>query len=235
MLATGRPGFVPVALATVGVCLFLMHEPLLVLLGARGSRAAREQRVKAWRFVMLFGGAAIVLGLPAVRLAPPSARFALIIPAVLATVLSTAIVGGRERTIAGELLAALTLASFAVPVGLGAGIPPGATITCAAVYAFAFGSATIGVHAVISHQRQPPATAMRSAAVIAALSSIGTLGWLAARATLAPVAPWAAGPSCVGVLVLALRPPTARQLRIVGWLLVASSTLTAVILIVALR
>jgi len=234
-LAIGRPGRVAVALAAVAVCVFLAHEPLLVLLGARGLRAARDGRATAWRWVSLLGAAATGLGVLAVAGASPPTRLALLIPAAFVVVLAAAILAGRERTMAGEMCSALTLASTCLPVGIAADVPRIATLTCAVVYACAFVCATGCVHAIIAHGRQPPATATRSAAVAGAMFAIGALVWLATRGSLAPVAPWAAAPVCATGGVLAILPPRATRLRVVGWVLVGSSLAAATILVVAFR
>src|SRR4051812_49522750 len=55
-LAVGRPRVVAWLLAASAVGAFLAHEPLLVLLGQRGARAARAQRGQA---AIWFGGTAV--------------------------------------------------------------------------------------------------------------------------------------------------------------------------------
>ena len=235
VLAISRPGGVAIALAAAAVCVFLAHEPLLVLLGARGLRAARDERATAWRWITCLGAVAIGLGVFAASRATEPVRLALLMPAALAVVLAAAIFSRRERTIAGEMLSALTLVSICLPVGLAADVPDVILLTCVSVYACCFVCATACVHAVITHARHPPATAMRLVAVAGIACAIGALIWLATRGTLAPVAPWAATPVCAAAGVLAILPPRATRLRAVGWLLVGSSLATATILVVALR
>jgi hypothetical protein len=235
MLAIGRPGSVAIALASSAVCVFLAHEPLLVLLGARGSRAAREDRAMARRWAAALGAMAVGLGTFAASRATGPVRLGLLVPATLAIVLIAALFAGRERTIAGEMLTALTLVSVSLPVGLAAGIPHTIVLTCALVFACSFVCATLSVHAVITHERHPPAVSIRSVAVAAIACAIGVLVWLTARGTLTAIAPWAATPICGSGGIVAIVPPRATRLRTVGWLLIASSLATAAILIVALR
>ena len=215
--------------------MFLAHEPLLVLLGARGVRAARDERATARRWVTYLGAMAIGLGVLATSRATEPVRRALLIPAALAVVLAAAILAGRERTIAGEMLSALTLASMCLPVGLAADVPDVTMVTCVLVYACGFVCATACVHAVITHGHQPPATATRSAAVAGIACAVGALVWLTTRGLVAPVAPWAAMPVCAAGGVLAILSPRATRLNAVGWVLVGSSLTTATILVVTLR
>jgi hypothetical protein len=56
----------------------------------------------------------------------------------------------------------------------------------------------------------------------------------AAAGRLLPVAPYAALPVCAIALGLTARPPSPRHLRTIGWALVGATTLTALMLIVAL-
>jgi hypothetical protein len=45
------------------------------------------------------------------------------------------------------------------------------------------------------------------------------------------IAPWAALPVCVAGVVLVVKPPSARHLRIVGWTLVVTTAAAAAVLI----
>ena len=120
-LAIGRPALSASMLACAIVCAFLSHEPLLVLLGQRGARAAREQRAQATRWFASCASGAVVLGGAGIALMPSHARTMLVVPAILAAALVVVVVRGREHTAAGEVLSAVTLSSFALPVGAAAG------------------------------------------------------------------------------------------------------------------
>ncbi|HUK32576.1 MAG TPA: hypothetical protein VLV86_01625, partial [Vicinamibacterales bacterium] len=64
---------------------------------------------------------------------------------------------------------------------------------------------------------------------MAALAALGRAG------VASPIAPWAALPMCAGGAALVAKPPSARNLRVVGWALVATTALTSLVLVIALR
>ena len=234
-LAVGRPGGAAVLLAAAAVCAFLAHEPLLILIGQRGVRVARAQRRQAVSWFGGFAAAAAVSGAAAIVLATPAVRRAIAMPAALSAVLACVIFAQRERTIAGEALTAATLSSLAYPVALAAGVQPVPAVTCATVFAAAFVSGTVGVRAVIAHTRRVNGRRMRAAALLVAGASLALLWWTAGRGLLAPAAPWAASPVCLVALLLAIAPPSAQHLRTIGWTLMASTAVAAILLIVSLR
>jgi len=234
-LAIGRPGRGAVALASAAVAAFFAHEPLLVLIGKRGPRAAREQHGRAVRWFAAFATPAAALAFVAYAWLPVDGREALLVVAALGALLAVAIVAGWEHTPFGEVLTAVVLSTLCVPVATGAGASWFEAHTIAFVYAASFISATLCVHGVIARTRKPPATGARAVGMSAACLLMAIVAALARRGYVAPVAPWAALPLCIGGLALAAFPPSARQLRVVGWTLVAGTTLTAVVLIAALR
>lgn len=234
-LAISRPRAVAWLLAASALCVFLSHEPLLVLLGQRGARAAREQRRLAAIWLVGFAAAATLCGVAAFALAASHVRIALVAPAALAVFLALGILTQREHTSAGEVLSALALSSLALPVALAGDAPPAAAVTSATVFAAAFVSATLCVRAVITATRRPPAAGARVLAVVVAAASVSVLWVLVAGGYASPSAPWAALPICSGGALLALRPPSARHLRTIGWSLVAASTITTAVLIATLR
>ena len=234
-LAVGRPGAAALVLAASAVLAFLAHEPLLVLLGQRGVRAAREERTRAWRWFAPSASASTLLAAIAVALMRPPARIALIVPAVLAAIVAMLIVARRERTSAGEILTALTLSSLACPVALAADAAAPAALSVASAFAAAFVSATISVRAVIMHTRRPPARPSRIVAGIFAGASLGALAWAGLGGLATSAGLWAALPVCGASLVLVVVPPSASRLRVVGWTLVTATLATAAILIAALH
>ena len=234
-LAVGRPGPVALLLAAAAVGAFLAHEPLLVLLGQRGARAAREQRGRAATWFGVCAGAAALCGVAAVALAPFDVRVWLTVPAALAALLSAFIFTQQEHTTAGEMLSAVALSSLALPVARAGGASLVVAVTCAATFSAAFVSGTLCVRAVIAATRRPPSLAARVIAGLTAAASIAALGMLAAAGRISGSGLLAALPVCAGGLLLVLMPPSARHLRTIGWSLVAATTLTAVALIVALR
>jgi len=217
------------------VCAFLAHEPLLVLLGQRGARAAREQRTQAWRWFATSAFAAAVCGAGAFVTMSPAARVALIVPVALAVVLAALILSRREHSAAGETLTALTLSSLAWPTAMAAGASMAIAVTCALVFAVALIAGTLSVRAVIMHTRQPPAIGSRVMTAAWSLCSVAALAGLSRAGIIAAGGPFAALPMCGLACVLVAFPPSARHLRRVGWALVTATTATAGILIGLLR
>lgn len=234
-LGVGRPGAAAWLLAAAAICAFLAHEPLLVLLGQRGARAAREQRRLASVSFGFFAVAAAVSAVRAIALASPDVRMGLIAPAALGAILVLLIAAQHEHTAIGEVLSAMALSSFAVPLARASGASSSVALTCALVFVSAFVAGTLCVRAVIAATRRPPAASMRIAAGLVAAGSLAALQALAAAGRVSRAAPLAALPVCLGGLILVLTAPSARHLRTIGWALVATTTAAALILIVALR
>ena len=234
-LAIGHPGAAALTLSAAAIFAFLAHEPLLVLLGQRGRRAAQEQRRRAWRALAAWTVAALACAATAIALMPAAARIGLTIPGGLAPALGIVIAARRERTTAGEILTALTLSSLAYPVALAAQAPSRAAVTPAAVFATAFVVATLSVRAVIMCTRRPPAALSRIVAGLALVVGMLGLATLWQLDLAAGIGVWAALPVCGVGFVLVLAPPSATRLRVVGWTLIAATAATAIILIASLR
>jgi len=234
-LVVGRRTPAALMLAAAAVLAFLAHEPLLVLLGQRGPRAARDERSRAvvWFAASLVGAA--ILGGAAIVKAPPGIAIvrALVVPGALALVLAIVIVSRREHTLAGESLAAITFSSIALPVARAAGVASMVALTCAAVFASVFVAATVSVRAVIARTRTPPALAARAAAVVVALGSLAALALLGSMRIVSAVAPLAALPACLVAFAAALAAPSARHLRAIGWTLIATTLAAAALLVAA--
>lgn len=233
-LAIGRPGFPAVALAAAAACAFFAHEPLLVLLGQRGSRAGRELRQTAIRWFVPFAVAALVLAAAAVA-AVPRGRLAVLPSILFAALLLGFIVARREHTVAGEAASAAAMASLAYPLGVWSSASSRASLSCAAAFAAIFVTGVVCVHAIIGFTRRPPALMQRAAGAAIAIASLLIVFRLGSVRLLELVTPLAIFPACLACLALAVRPPSARRLRAVGWTLVATSVATMAILLAAFR
>jgi hypothetical protein len=232
-LLIGRPEEGAYLLAGAAAAAFLAHEPLLVVLGQRGSRAAREQRIDAQRSLALFGAFWLVSGIVAVAVLPRQALLCLAVPLVLAAIVAVVVFMHRERSTAGELLAATALTSASLPVAVAGDVAVRDALTLFVVFAAVFSTASVAVRGVIgrvSRAGGPPLA-------IGGGLAIGVVAALAALAVidrLAPVAPYAALPVCAVALALTIKPPSPRYLRPIGWTLVGATTATALILVAAL-
>lgn len=234
-LAIGRPGAAAFALTGASLALFVAHEPLLVLTGQRGARAARERRAEAWRWFLGFGIAAAVLGLTGMAVMSPGARVSLVLPIAFGAVLGVVIAVQKEHTTGGEILSALTMASVSLPVALAARVADVTALTCALVYASAFVVATLSVRAMIVWPRHPLGRFTRVGACVVAAGAVALLAQLARVGWVLPSAPWAALPVCVLGFGLAAFAPSPKHVRTVGWALVGATLIEALLLIVFLR
>lgn len=228
-LALGRPGAVAVGLAVAVVAVFMAHEPLLVLLGQRGTRAARESGAQARRRLGWMLGAATVAGAAALMGATATVRLAVLVGliALLVAVLAF-LVKGQERSVMGELWIAATLPLAAVPVALAADVEPARALVSWLSLALAYGTGIVGVRAIILDARTHQPLAGWWALALTLLASTLLLGYDLHAGT-AALLYWVAVASCRAAR------PTPKSLRRVGWILVGASVLQALWMLVAWR
>jgi YwiC-like protein len=232
-LLVGHPAAGAYLLAAAGIAAFLAHESLLVVLGQRGARSARELRHEAWRSLALFGGFAAVCAAVALSVLSRVALVGVAVTVFLALAVAIAVAVGRERTTVGEMLVAVALASLSVPTALAGLVPMSAALTIFAVFASTSIAATVAVRSMIGRVSKgggpPPILSVTLAlAVVAALTLLALVGRLSI------VAPYAALPVCAVSLGLAVRMPSPKHLRVIGWTLVGATALAAIILVAAL-
>ncbi|HUR32679.1 MAG TPA: YwiC-like family protein [Vicinamibacterales bacterium] len=232
-LLIGHPAAGAYLLAATAVALFLAHEALLVVLGQRGARASRELGADARRTLALFGAFFVVTGGVSLVVIPRLALWFVLLPVVLGLAVFAVVIAHRERSTSGESLVAMALSSVSVPVALAGTVPRAAALTLFVVFAGVFVTATVAVRSMIGRVSKvggpPPAlSAALSVAVVSGLAVAAVSG------RLPPVAPYAAMPVCAIALALAVRPPSPRHLRAIGWTLVGATALTAVMLVSAL-
>jgi len=232
-LLIGRPAPGAYLLGAAAVAVFLAHEPLLVVLGQRGIRAAREQSIDARRSLALFGGFGGVTGAVALLVLPHAALLFLLLPLALGMLVGLVVFMHRERTTGGELLVAVALASVSVPVALAGDVGRVPALTIFVVFAAVSVAATLAVRSMIARvaKKDGPSRPTAAAFTLAIMAAI-VVGSLAGF--LSPIAPYAALPVCAVALGLTARPPLPRHLRTVGWTLVGATTLTMLVLVAAL-
>lgn len=235
-LALGRFSLAPALLASAAIGAFLAHEPIIVLLGNRGGRAAREHggRAAVWLAIVIV--LTLACGGAALTAMPPGTRWSVVLPFLLSLPLLPAIAARKERTAAAEILVAVTLSSWVVPVALAGGAGLRDAVTCWAVFGAAFTAATLAVRAVIARARAPRERREAAIAAVGFTVVAGVAAGLLSMAGAAPsAAPAALAPVGAVALVLALSPPAPRHLHRVGWVLVAASLTTTLVLVVGLR
>jgi hypothetical protein len=234
-LAMARPTGAAALIVAAAVTLFLAHEPVLVALGQRGRRAAREHGARARWLAAGMSALALVLGAAGLALAPPLARAWAALPAGLGLVVAGLIATDVDRTTQGEAVTGAALATAALPVALASHAALRSALLAAGTFALTFAVCTGAVRAVILRFKRTggvrTAWVSASVAVLAALAAMG-LG-LAGR--LSPAVPLALLPPAVMATGMALRPVSTKQLKAVGWSLVAATSATALVLAIGLR
>lgn len=238
-LATGlglaRPRLSTLALALAAVAFFLAHEPLAVLLGARGERLRSKlgNRARARGAFLLAVG--IALGVVAIVSSPTTLWPSLLYPTIAALLLLPVVHAGRQKTLPGEVLVVTTFATLIFPLTAASGGSRGDAEWAFLVWWFSFFMGTLEVHAIKARHKNTrrsrwtrwgsPATSGAAAILCvwgAGLAS-GSLRW-AALALLPP---------SVAVTVLSILRVHPRNLKRVGWTLVGANTLTLAALLLA--
>ncbi len=235
-LTLGRPGWASLLILSAIICVFLLHEPLMILTGGRGGRARREQAHRARGRAASLLAIALPAGAIGLFLAGTSTRLAALIVLALAALLLPLILSRQEKTALGELLVAVTLASTMVPVALAAAVPPRVAGIAAGVWMVAFALSTITVRSIIARAKRGAAPGwahfvaplLCAAAITAAflLAFAGHLPTLAAVAVL---------PTALVALIVGLLGIHPRNLRRLGWSLVASNLAALAALIAGFR
>ncbi len=226
----GHPG--AVAFAVAAIALFLAHEPLAVLAGVRGERLRTDLQRPARRRILFLAGATVAGLVAAMGLAPPLAWMAAVLPAGLGLLLLPLLGTRRLKTIPAEAIVAAVFSASVLPLALcGDGELLEAGLAAAVWYA-AFLPSIFAVHAVKAALKKRPeerwillASPAVSALVLGAVVAGGVL--LPGGADLL-----AAVPPVAVALGVAARPPHPRQLKRLGWLMVAADALALVLLLV---
>jgi hypothetical protein len=225
----------PLLTTVAVVALFLAHEPLVVLLGQRGSRVRDLRAARAWVALHAALAVATAAGILAIDSTPPELRWTFLVPIVPAIATFSSTVRGREKGAAGEIWAALASAAGAFAVCAAGGRPmTGAAIALA--FAMLFVVSTLAVRVVILRTRAGGDVRAARATRMATFAAVATGAVIALAAVSVGGLPGgeviASAPGIAFAGWLAMRPPAAKKLKKVGWTLVAMSALTSVLLIV---
>ena len=236
-LAVARAAPSSLMLAAVFVSAFLLHEPLLVLLGRRGRREQEEHGRDAWRGLTALGLVVVLCGLGALWRAPAATAW-LLVPAVPAAVVLAAVWRGDEKSLVAQAGVALAFSCAAVPVGAAAGTPVAVSGGIAAVFAanFVLGSQAVRVVVLRVKGGGDPRASDRARAVVfvvAAIVAVAAAAVVVAGVPVPALAVLALGVGLATPVRLAWRPPAPSQLRRVGWTLVATSSVVTLLLILA--
>lgn len=237
----GSPATSTWLLAVGAIAAFLANEPLLVLVGQRGTRVKRDEGDRARRALLIFTMFALAAGLAGLGLAPRPAQLSVVIPLLLGGTLIMLAVQGLERSMFGEGLAAAALSSVAVPLGLSAnlGLAPALAVSLIWAVNALLGTSVVRLTVARTKAKTPrqlrSVSLKRTALILACLAVIaaGVAAPFGSRTGLWVLA--AAVPVAVAVLAMAALRPTARRLRLMGWSLVAVNLLSLIAVVTTLR
>ena len=228
-------------LAIGAIACFLANEPLLVLVGQRGTRMKREESDRAKRALMMFLLVGLGAGIAGLLLATTAVQVAVGVPLILGAGLIMLAIQGLERSMVGEALAASTLSSIAIPLGFSAGLGFTPTLAVALIWLLTSLLGTAVVRLTVARTK---------AKTDAELSQVRFKRWLLTLACLTVIAVgvgapygarvglWvlaAAVPVAVVVLVVTILQPTARRLRLMGWSLVAANICSLILVVTTLK
>jgi hypothetical protein len=218
------PSVAGAALVAASCLAFLAHEPLLILVGARGARrrAIDAARARAW-FGLLAGGA-LVLGAIGLALAPRTVLF-IAVPAGVASAALIAMATRRiEHTLGGELMAAVALTGASGVVLVASGAAVDVAMLRWLGWAIGFCATVVAVHRVLARHKRPATVVDRSLAIGLLASSALLLATASCYRTSA-----IAAPLVVLATVVVAFPPRATRLRAVGIGIVAAAAVSAVL------
>jgi hypothetical protein len=228
-------------LAMGAIACFLANEPLLVLFGQRGNRVKREESNRAKRALLIFSLVAFGAGVGGLLLAPTVVQYAVSVPLVLGVGLVMLAVQGLERSMVGEALAAATLSSIAIPLGLSARLGLTETLAVALIWLVTSLLGTAVVRLTVARTKAKTdedfnrVRFKRGLLVLVCLlvTIVGVAAPYGSRMGLWVLA--AAVPVAVVVLTMAVLQPTARRLRLMGWSLVAANLCSLIAVVTALK
>jgi len=232
-LLLGRPTTPAMAFAVAALAGFLAHEPMVILRGGRGVRRAELLGRAARRRIAGLVAMGLAIGAVGVITAPAGARWALGAPVSGVALLVPAVMRGQEKTLFAELIMAATLASMMLPIGLAAGLTWPVVTVVGGVWLAAFAVATVLVHAVKAWQRTPTARVIGAAASLLAGAVASIAVFAAALGFVPPLIGLALVPTPVVALATAALRVHPRQLRRVGWAVVAANATTLALLLAA--
>ncbi len=219
----GSPRPVSWLIGLTAVVLFWAHEPLLVWLGQRGTRPKRERgRPAGWLLLVLLGVATCAL-LVGLLLLPRGLWWALGLPAGLGLLVLPWLLLHQEKTTAAELLVAVALSAWAVPVLLSKGVALSRSLQLWLVMVELFGVAVLGVRGLM--QKLSIGWSLGAAG----LGLIGSL-WAHQLGLLPEQVVVAMLPTCGLAFVLFLARPGPRYLRQVGFGILAVALLEILLL-----
>ncbi len=235
-LALGTPGLASLLFVVAIIAVFMLHEPIMVLIGARGGRVKREAGAVARNRAILLLAVAAGAGGVGMWLAPQEARISAAIPVALGALLTPLTFSRQEKTTTGELLVSMTLPATMIPVAVAAGVSVRDAIIAAAIWAIAFSLSTLTVRGIIARWKKNQKKGLMPilAPALCAAAIAGAV-YFAGRDDFPTLAAIAVMPTAFVALVFGLVGVHPQNLRRMGWTLVASNIAVLAALLGGLR
>jgi hypothetical protein len=149
--------------------------------------------------------------------------------------LAIATARGQDKSVQGEIIAALAFSGAAVPVCMAGGASAAAAASVAIPFALLFSASTLAVRVAILQVRRggDPRAARATRRAVFVLTGGATLALAVAiaRDHLSPSVLAAAGPGLLTAAVVAAYPPSPSRLRTLGWTLIGVSVVTAALVV----
>jgi hypothetical protein len=232
-LGLAGPSVPALLLAVSVVCLFLAHEPLAVVLGVRGQRRKGSQGARARRratVLLLAGGC---LGTAGAALGWEALWPVLLVPLLPAALVVPLVLAGRQKTLRGEILVVTSLAALVLPLAAVTGVDPPTARWASLVWWLSFLLGTLEVHAIKARSKTRRNGAWtRWASPLACFLTLDVCAVALLSGTGVPAFPFLALiPPAITVLTVAIVRVHPRNLRRVGWTLVAANTLCLLVLL----
>lgn len=229
-LLCGSPTLAALFYTAASVLAFFAHEPLLVLLGHRGSRALRESGARARVRFLLLAALGLFCTVLALAWSALGAQLVFLVPLLGAALVGFAIWRTQERTAWGEIAAASALSSAGLPVAIAGGVSPQLAFLGWGVWSIGFGLVTLSLRRVVQGGKGTTHDGAWSFALPSLLlCACSTAAWISVSMAVAAM------PTVGFAIGLLVAPPSPKRLPRIGWLLVMSSVATGLLLVRAIR
>ena len=234
-MALAVPTLSTLLLGAAGVAFFLANESAAILLGARGVRLKNQEgsRAKFWGSWLL--GIGCVLGVVGLVSGWPDVWPSVLLPFMAFLLLVPGVLLGRQKTVRGEFLVITAFTTLILPMAAASGVDPMRAALASAVWWVSFGLGTLEVRAIKARHKAKGRTGwtrwvpqLTSGAVVAGAVFL-TLGQGGDPALAGPAA--ALLVPALATFVLSLVRVHPKQLKRVGWSLVAANSLALVLLL----
>jgi len=232
-LTLSQPSLAAICIALSAISFFLMHEPVAVWIGVRGTRAKELWSAHARERTAWLATIGVGTGAAAMVMAPAEARLTALVPLGFGAALLPAFLSGRLKTLMSEVLVIAALSGTVLPMAVSSGVEWSLAWIAGGVWFVTFLIGTLAVHAIKAKTGKGVGTKWAIIATPALGAVTAAVGLLAAVAERLPFAASLALTlaGLVGI-VLSITPVHPKQLKRVGWTFVAWNLVTWALLVV---